>query len=110
MKKKWLLTFISIIAISSAVSAIMFTFPMRNNGYELIINSAAKNRLSTQVYPIWGLDISHHNGRIDWDKVLITKPHFVFIKSSEGITINDSQYDSNWVYLKKHHIIRGAYH
>lgn len=74
------------------------------------LNKAKSNRLSSQNYPIWGLDISHHNGKIDWSKVMITKPHFMFIKATEGVTIFDHQFDTNWVYLKKHKVVRGAYH
>ncbi|MEI6346483.1 MAG: GH25 family lysozyme [Bacteroidota bacterium] len=110
MKKKWFLTLISILSVSVALSAIMFSFPVwdRNNDFELKL--AKNNRLSSQVFPVWGLDISHHNVKIDWFKLIVTKPNFVFIKSTEGSTLKDEQYDSNWVYLKRHRILRGAYH
>ena len=56
MKKKWLLTFISIIALSSAVSAIIFVFPFWKSETDFYLSSAKKNRKTAQSYPIWGLD------------------------------------------------------
>jgi len=67
-------------------------------------------RYSAQAYPIWGLDMSHHNGEVDWDRISATKPNFVFIKATEGVTLKDKKYIENWESLKKHKIIRGAYH
>lgn len=87
-----------------------YWFTNWQNGINFFSRKAKENGVSTQMYPIWGLDISHHNGKVDWSKVIVTKPIFIFIKATEGVTISDKEYDSNWVFLKKHQIVRGAYH
>ncbi len=109
--KHFLFIFITIMGVISIVFATYFSFFSHwFNPDELQLLKAKKERFSSQNYPIWGLDISHHNGKIDWSKVVITKPHFIFIKATEGTTIFDHEFDSNWVYLKKHKVTRGAYH
>jgi lysozyme len=66
-------------------------------------------------YDQHGIDISHHNGLIDWDKTEEAtnnnvKLNFVFIKASEGTSITDKQFKTNWDAAKKHGFVRGAYH
>lgn len=109
-KKKLLIYFSIIIMLSFILSLYLIIMPCWNSPQTYTIKRAAKKTISTQNYPIWGLDISHHNGKVNWPKLVITKPHFVFIKATEGVTIKDREFDSNWVYLKKHQITRGAYH
>ncbi len=109
--KRILIIFLTIMGVISIIFATYFSlFSHWVNPDELRLVKAKSERLSSQNYPIWGLDISHHNGKIDWSKVVITKPHFIFIKATEGITVFDHQFDTNWVYLKKHKVVRGAYH
>lgn len=62
-----------------------------------------------------GIDVSHHNGDIDWEKVSSYNAHhsaikFCFIKSTEGVDHIDTKYSSNWSALKERNIVRGAYH
>ncbi len=61
-----------------------------------------------------GIDISHYQGKIDWNKLkLINKKYpigFVFIRASIGDDCDDSKFNFNWQQAKKHHFIRGAYH
>ena len=59
---------------------------------------------------IWGLDLSHHQCRIDWDMVSRESPHFVFVKATEGVSHDDTLFYKNWQKLKDYNIIRGAYH
>ena len=42
-----------------------------------------------------GIDISHHNGKIDWEKVQKGHPEirFVYIKATEGASWVDSNYE-----------------
>ena len=37
---------------------------------------------------IWGLDLSHHQGVIDWDLLAKQKPNFIFFKATEGVSKN----------------------
>ena len=66
-------------------------------------------------YKVHGIDVSHHQGKIDWKKVKAMKVKgitfdFAFIKATEGKTHNDTKYFYNWKNAKKNNIIRGAYH
>jgi len=69
-----------------------------------------KRKVSTT--QIDGIDISHHNGRIDWGKV--KKRHkdikFVYIKATEGATWEDSNYDYNLKHARKKGFLVGSYH
>jgi lysozyme len=62
-----------------------------------------------------GIDISHHNGDIDWDKVTSNNAHrsavkFCFIKATEGTNLVDNRFSEHWSELRKRKISRGAYH
>jgi lysozyme len=56
-----------------------------------------------------GLDISHHQGRIDWEKI-DKKYQFVFIKATEGDDFIDSRFYENAEMVKNTQRILGAYH
>lgn len=65
--------------------------------------SPAANRL-------FGIDVSHHNGTIDWNKVKAAGVNFVFIKASEGLTLGDDQFATNVARARSLGIPAGAYH
>lgn len=72
----------------------------------------------TTVYPdgkVRGIDISHYQDNIDWDKLrnaLIndTPIRFMFVKATEGTDIIDENFNQNFYNARKNGIIRGAYH
>lgn len=59
---------------------------------------------------IHGIDVSHHQKQIDWEKVKENGVSFVFVKATEGVDYLDSMFVENWDNLEKENIIRGAYH
>lgn len=61
-------------------------------------------------YPVRGIDISRHNGEIDFDKVKKDGIEFAFIKASEGVSHQDSNYESNIASANKAGLKTGAYH
>lgn len=61
-------------------------------------------------YAVHGIDVSHHNGPIDWDAVAQQGVSFAFIKITEGHTHNDSRSAFNFRAAKKAGILRGCYH
>jgi lysozyme len=61
-------------------------------------------------YPIRGIDISHHQGKIQWQKIAGQKIDFAYIKATEGISFVDPAFTYNWNASSRHGIIRGAYH
>jgi lysozyme len=63
---------------------------------------------------VFGFDISHYQGSINWDSIERTKGDFpldfVFIRASAGLDGTDTEYKRNWKQSKKAGFIRGAYH
>jgi lysozyme len=66
-------------------------------------------------YTVHGIDVSKHQGKIDWKRVSQMNKNgiqisFVFIKATEGITRQDSRFETNWKQADQHGLLRGAYH
>ena len=61
-------------------------------------------------YPVRGIDISRHNGQINFEKVKNDGMEFVFIKASEGTTHRDSLFSSNYEMARRAGLKTGAYH
>ncbi|WP_162852467.1 glycoside hydrolase family 25 protein [Dinghuibacter silviterrae] len=66
-------------------------------------------------YAIHGIDVSWHNGRINWPMVKSMEVRgvhldFVFIKATEGLGRVDAQFRRNWEEAKSAGMIRGPYH
>ena len=61
-------------------------------------------------YPVRGIDISRHNGDIDFNKVANSGIDFVFIKASEGVTHRDPLFIKNLEGAKGAGLKTGAYH
>lgn len=59
---------------------------------------------------IQGIDVSHHQGTIDWSRVGSAGYKFAFIKALEGITSFDPQFQANWAGAQAAGLLRGAYH
>ena len=59
-----------------------------------------------------GIDVSHHQGKIDWKKVSKDdkKIEFVYVKASEGTTGKDKCFKYNMQEARKHGMKVGAYH
>lgn len=57
-----------------------------------------------------GIDVSHHQGRIDWRAVEGDGVGFVFVKATEGATFVDPAFRRNWAALGQTRMLRGAYH
>ena len=47
-------------------------------------------------YPVAGIDVSKHNGEIDFEQVRDDDYQFVFIKASEGKTYKDEAFNRNY--------------
>ena len=67
-------------------------------------------------YEIHGIDISHHQGNINWselrEKGLIneTPIRFIMIKATEGSTRVDENFKENFYQAREYGFTRGAYH
>ncbi len=68
-----------------------------------------------QGYEIHGIDISHYQDNIDWNKLKQARVtgcplRFVFVKSTEGASKVDKNFKKNFLHAKENGFIRGAYH
>ena len=61
-------------------------------------------------FAIRGLDVSHHQGKIDWKTVSKEGLSFVFIKATQGKGFKDPRFRQNWRGARKAGLVRGAYH
>jgi lysozyme len=68
------------------------------------------NNPSLSKYPIRGIDISHYQTNIDWDKLKKEKISFIYIKATEGATKLDDKFKAHWIEATKHNYHVGAYH
>lgn len=82
-----------------------------------IFNSQVETPPPTlDVYSVFGIDVSHHQGVINWELLrnrgaVNGQPlSFVFIKATEGSDIVDTQFKRNFSEARKYGIMRGAYH
>src|SRR5689334_4082308 len=56
-----------------------------------------------------GVDVSWHNGNVDWKKVKASGRSFAFARVSDGLTNLDPEFNGHWPAMKKAGLIRGAY-
>lgn len=61
-------------------------------------------------YPVCGIDISRHNGTVDFDSVAAAGIEFVYIKASEGTSHRDISYRRNRQGAAEAGLPVGAYH
>lgn len=60
--------------------------------------------------PVRGLDVSHHNGAVDWETVCEGGFGFVYLKASEGVDDPDPLFADHWRAAGALGLPRGAYH
>ena len=61
-------------------------------------------------FTLQGIDVSHHQGRIEWDDVAEAGVYFAFVKATEGTDWIDPRGQSNWKGAKDAGLRVGAYH
>lgn len=70
------------------------------------------NSIFASAYEVKGIDVSHHQGKINWKTLREKNPDFVFsyIKATEGKDFEDKDFEENWHEAKKNQFLTGAYH
>jgi len=68
------------------------------------------NYPSLQRYPIRGIDVSHHQGEVDWTAVRGDGVLFVYLKATEGGDFVDPRFARNWTQARGAGLAVGAYH
>jgi len=61
-------------------------------------------------YAVHGIDVSHHQSFINWDKIATQNIHFSFAKATEGMDFVDTLFCHNWEEMNRVGLLRGAYH
>jgi lysozyme len=61
-------------------------------------------------YDVIGVDVSHHQGAIDWPTLARTDIAFAYIKATEGGDFRDRRFQANWDGAQQAGLLRGAYH
>ena len=98
MKYRFWIVLLVGIAVSLIVVALLYTGYLRFN-YP-----------SYEDFPVQGIDVSHHQGDIDWGEVANENISFAFIKATEGVDFKDKKFIENWKAAQEMGIAVGAYH
>ncbi len=61
-------------------------------------------------YAVQGVDVSHHQGKIDWRLLKGPSAQFAYIKASQGVTFKDPAFRDNWAGALSAGVVPGAYH
>jgi lysozyme len=56
-----------------------------------------------------GIDVSYFQQTIDWQRVRRAGIRFAFIRLSDGATLPDAKFATNWAEAKRAGVLRGAY-
>ncbi len=102
MKKK--IITVSIIGVSLIAVILATIFVLVLNGI-IILNGSNADK-----YDIKGIDVSSHQGKINWGVLSGQDISFVFIKATEGSTFVDKSFDYNYTEAQKTSLAVGAYH
>ncbi len=61
-------------------------------------------------FVIQGFDVSHHQKKIEWQKISPQKYQFVYLKATEGGDFSDRLFQDNWLKAREQGLNVGAYH
>jgi lysozyme len=70
----------------------------------------ARLELAPFPYRVIGVDVSHHQGTIDWRTLAADGIAFAYIKATEGGNFRDTSFALNWSGAASVGLPRGAYH
>lgn len=75
-----------------------------------LLPSPQRPQPSREAYPVRGIDISAHNGNVDFKLVAEEGIEFVIMKATEGATFKDSRFGANHRAARDAGLKVGAYH
>jgi lysozyme len=76
----------------------------------IVLSGCNEPKNKPLAYAVHGIDVSHFQGKVDWDQVKEQGVSFAFIKATEGLNHCDTMFYNNWKSLKLADLKRGAYH
>lgn len=79
-----------------------------------IVNNRLRRTSGVEIererYPVCGIDISSHNGNIEFSEIAADSIDFVMIKASEGTNFKDPRFHDNYRKARQAGLLVGAYH
>lgn len=78
--------------------------------WHTFMGKSTETRPDISEFPIRGIDISSHNGIIDFKQLADDSISFVFMKATEGKSFKDRNFQRNFVAAKKAGLKIGVYH
>lgn len=112
MKRNLLVILFGIIIALSCITIFQTEFMSRLK-YKISSKTEQNIKSKDLVGGIYGIDVSHHQGKIEWEKVKKWKNKkldFVYIKATEGATYIDRTYKTNIKEAKENDFLVGSYH
>lgn len=80
-------------------------------GAALLLSKVIRiNPCFAAAYEVRGVDVSHYQGAIDWEKLAAQDVDFAFIKATEGSGHVDECFYDNWQAAAQTELCIGAYH
>ena len=113
MKRNLLVIILFGIIIALSCITIFQTEFMSRLKYKISSKTEQNIKSKDLVGEIYGIDVSHHQGKIEWEKVKKWKNKkldFVYIKATEGATYIDETYKTNIKEAKENDFLVGSYH
>ena len=113
MKRNLLVIILFGIIIALSCITIFQTEFMSRLKYKISSKTEQNIKSKDLVGEIYGIDVSHHQGKIEWEKVKKWKNKkldFVYIKATEGATYIDKTYKTNIKEAKENDFLVGSYH
>jgi lysozyme len=102
MNKARIIGFVIIIGTAIAIAVGLYTFYFAPRASHIDVDRSR--------YPVRGIDVSAHNGAIDFERVAADSIDFVVLKASEGETFRDSLFNRNYTAARLAGLKIGAYH
>ncbi|MDR0790364.1 MAG: lysozyme [Bacteroidales bacterium] len=97
-------------AISIVVLAVGYIVYGYGIDYYRTYYACAGVRINYYDYPVQGIDVASHQGKINWKAVADSDIRFAFIKATEGTDFADTSFTRNQKEAKANGIQVGAYH
>jgi lysozyme len=97
MRKRWLLAIGAVATLAVAAAAGRYVW-------------LPEYRPSLRPGESYGIDVSHHQGPIDWRRVARDGISFAYVKATEGGDHVDTRFAENWAGAAGAGLRRGAYH
>ncbi len=103
LKRRYRQNRLALIALVIGLAAVAFLFQQ--------VKSLRKDRVVVTTSMFHGIDVSKHQGNINWQRVAEDKRiQFVYIKATEGASLVDKTYHRNISKARKNGLMVGSYH